>query len=1137
MTQKVISLKQMHARLDIIHYVANKIDKVLQKLHQFKKSGDEVEAVPSTILQLIPEPDLVTNEELHILSQLGLEFVFDVEKKPQLCSKGLLVFALGLVEILAGACLILLTEGLSSSIGMGLISEGVSDCIGDTIEVITGEWSWTQWGVMKASSISMSLSTGGVGKFVEEGAEGFKIGLKAIPKAAEHGWTQVAKSSMKDVGEAIGKEVVQLGVMHTLGKIEDSAMEVITKKVANEVTDKICVELKIAFSDQNELGGIVDQIVISSQDKIAPSIKKDAFDFFNQRTHDVISSLIQDTSVTKSKPMLHVLDLSNGLSEHCLHGMASVFELLEDATYAKKIDDAVTELVEFFESFRLRLVEFCKESDRVGGAVTPASNAVAPEHHSLLESLKEELPQKTTESFTESVIMQTLGWVSSRVLNRTVNQKAVNYISEKTVHGISAVVRKAHHNPAQLPTITNQRASIRKITSHAKAILKKSKSISEADLQMAVDHYHCQVDIFDSQNKLIHVIKPLSEDSEDRVIKLVSNEGNPAKYSVVISGIHVERVENTPQCQLIEAFTCGLNYIDIFHEQHTFLEVRQAISSKISESPESYELHYHRERIRTDMIKVGKDIRNHESFGSLYEAPIIEDIYGVNVKIVDKDGKVLRPAGDGSDGPEITLVYMENENHPYSHFDWLTTNGNLEEVHSEYGNCFYVAIAESLKEHGHDLDGTKLREAVAGEIDKNSQRWHKLYQLKKMRTDLIKGAGCEVNETTRLKKDMYKYIQVSDKVQEIGYEQENGLKIKATQEYDKKPSGEITVVDDDYLQLGHGMEMIRVTNDARVVKRTIIAEGCNFVTNIGHCLSTEPSESQLQLHDGTKGSAPVSFHVIGSEAGANAGVLFGNSVVASKHYKELERVVSELKKKHVGDKNFKCKATVEIEDLVQPRENIEKMLREERCKPAVEFSIAVVDHEAFERSLPVRVRQRLSQRSPKQKRELLQQNAAELKAKRKQIFEKILSNGLEKDHLQKPEIDVDESDSAMNNQLDFLESRFKLIDEKIRDQRHKEGSESADETPIAQRVKKLTCEIVNHKGIKLTVVLCRDTELYMRSDMSNEDLEHCTVKGQPFAAAIQKIDLEDKKDDGVDKEVLVLKNRLKAFSKKAVSNK
>ena len=149
----------------------------------------------------------------------------------------------------------------------------------------------------------------------------------------------------------------------------------------------------------------------------------------------------------------------------------------------------------------------------------------------------------------------------------------------------------------------------------------------------------------------------------------------------------------------------------------------------------------------------------------------------------------------------------------------------------------------------------------------------------------------------------------------------------------------------------------------------------------------------------------------------------------------------------------------------------------------------------------------------------------------------------------------DESQSAMedgptmDDQLDHFESRFESIDEKIRDKWHKEESESAmtdNKTPVAQRVKKLTYKIVNHAGVELTVVMGRDTELYLRSDMSNKDLEHCTVTGPPLAVNTPSYDREFKdmkekmKEKKKGKEVhqnsrrRELNNHLKAA---AVSNK
>lgn len=129
-----------------------------------------------------------------------------------------------------------------------------------------------------------------------------------------------------------------------------------------------------------------------------------------------------------------------------------------------------------------------------------------------------------------------------------------------------------------------------------------------------------------------------------------------------------------------------------------------------------------------------------------------------------------------------------------------------------------------------------------------------------------------------------------------------------------------------HLCLNKPVTAMKVTNDAKVIKMTIKAEGCNC-DNEGRCLHTMKSQSQLQFPQEQRdqpGSAPVSYHIIGSEAGANAGVDFGNSVVASEHYNKLERVVSDVLKKYVGDQDFVCIATVELEELAQSKAEIKQ---------------------------------------------------------------------------------------------------------------------------------------------------------------------------------------------------------------------
>ena len=363
--------KQMEVRLQVLQFVAKKIGESLQELEQLKRSGeDDIEAVPSSVFQLIPEPDIVTEEELLGLSQLGLEFVFEVKKKPRFCWEGLVVFALGIAEITVGVCLIILTEGIGSSIGAGLIAEGVSDCIDGTIGMVTGEWSWSQWATMKACSIAVSIATGGAGKFIEVAQEGEKIGeiaMKEFPKLTELGSEEPIKIAVKDAGKAVGKEIVQQGVMRGLGEVENLALEKIVHKIAEHVTEKSGVKksLETAFSEENPLGLVVDQKFASrlpagycAEDKMSPVLKKEAIDFFSEVVNSVVASLVSQSEAF-GQVMTTLSDLIYGISGHLKGKQASLLHLFELPLVLTSMNKAELELDQLFGHFEQNVVNYC----------------------------------------------------------------------------------------------------------------------------------------------------------------------------------------------------------------------------------------------------------------------------------------------------------------------------------------------------------------------------------------------------------------------------------------------------------------------------------------------------------------------------------------------------------------------------------------------------------------------------------------------------------------------------------------------------------------------------------------------------------------------------------------------------------
>ena len=111
---------------------------------------------------------------------------------------------------------------------------------------------------------------------------------------------------------------------------------------------------------------------------------------------------------------------------------------------------------------------------------------------------------------------------------------------------------------------------------------------------------------------------------------------------------------------------------------------------------------------------------------------------------------------------------------------------------------------------------------------------------------------------------------------------------------------------------------------------------------------------------------------------------------------------------------------------------------------------------------------------------------------------KLLERGMAAEHLQRTEIS--------QRKAEGFKQRTEAIDDAIRTEYNKKLAKISGEPQtapitgkVAQRVKSLTYE-VTCSGETLTMKMGRDTELYLRPDLSNTDLEHMNVlTGPPLA--------------------------------------
>ena len=138
------------------------------------------------------------------------------------------VAMIGLAQVIAGAALITLTAGLASSIGSGLIAEGINDMVYATMAGITGTFSWKDWAIQKAISVAIAIATGGIGAMAA-----------TLKVASKVGSASRLCKFVKTLAKAAGEFALNL----TTCIISDIFLADLQERVVNSIVDKVEKEL------------------------------------------------------------------------------------------------------------------------------------------------------------------------------------------------------------------------------------------------------------------------------------------------------------------------------------------------------------------------------------------------------------------------------------------------------------------------------------------------------------------------------------------------------------------------------------------------------------------------------------------------------------------------------------------------------------------------------------------------------------------------------------------------------------------------------------------------------------------------------------------------------------------------------
>lgn len=213
--------------------------------------------------------------ELAELAARGIEYILEISEKRFIPWRSICAVAvLGTLQIVAGG--ILIASGFGATVGMSLISEGISDLFYAYRAYSSRQFDWGDYAKQKAVSLMISACSLGLGKLKDAGksvssvvtGEAKMLAQEAAKEAVEAGVTTMATNAktvgkemlktgrnlkslaFKFTGVKVGEAVVREGLNSGVSYLTNLSMDAIKPKICSEiqlqVESKFC-DVKLAL--------------------------------------------------------------------------------------------------------------------------------------------------------------------------------------------------------------------------------------------------------------------------------------------------------------------------------------------------------------------------------------------------------------------------------------------------------------------------------------------------------------------------------------------------------------------------------------------------------------------------------------------------------------------------------------------------------------------------------------------------------------------------------------------------------------------------------------------------------------------------------------------------------------------------
>ena len=651
----------MEARCQILQMWESNTSEALGKLQEIKEKGRDaiVEVLP--LFSIIKDPDDETEEVLHECWQLGLLNLFAVKEKPRFCWDAFIVFCLGLFQLAAGALLTLVSCGTLFSVGMGLISEGISDCIDGTIGMITGTFDWASWGISKAISIAISVVSAGIGKLVAKGKQlknGFKTlikdikgpaqGLKGLAKeageAVEQGVTtlvkeakatkSIIKSEMKgglslavkdrmiDVGKVVAKEAIQQGVIQVVEMGENKLLTELMALVEKEVKDSVYERIMKELQPGHDLHDKVRELF---------SLDIEESGYGEYRNHDEVIDVLSSIASETVEPSLRNLEWKNRVT-NSLQGLmnelqqnealktkyGTIFRVIEGINLGATLADTIQVVAELSTSF-------------IEGVSQEIQQRIRETKERIEKETKPEQTEPSEEFFDQ--VSGILAGILAQAMITIMHQRAANHMSSFAKRKVNVFIGSVIDSELTSLSKTKQRLQdacdvqkisyyeatdakvtntlLRTVDNYANKIIHAKEEGGLMDARVVSKKFTCKIEIYTGGGDKEDTLKlkqlvcspDVSDDSPTIKLRLTpGKDGSPGHYEPIIDG-KVFRIDNVDNSCFFQSVSVSLGRGGTSEDAQV---LRHEIAKTIQDNPREYGGHVQ----RYDLIRTSRDTGN-----------------------------------------------------------------------------------------------------------------------------------------------------------------------------------------------------------------------------------------------------------------------------------------------------------------------------------------------------------------------------------------------------------------------------------------------------------------------------------------------------------------------------------------------